>query len=540
MSTQSLYRKWRSQTFAEVVGQEHVTRTLLNALASDRVAHAYLFCGPRGTGKTTSARLLAKAINCETNEGRGKPCNKCESCEAINDGRSMDIVEIDGASNRNIDDIRELREKIGFAPGLARRKVYIIDEVHQLTSNAFDALLKTLEEPPAHAVFVLASTEAHKIPATILSRCQRFDFRRISVSDMVGQLRMICREEGIAVEDEALTAIARSATGSLRDAESVLDQARVFVAGTITLGDVQELLGNTGNEQVEQFVKLTLSKDFAGGLQLIARMADDGVDMRQLARETVGELRDILYRRGAARGSRDEASPPEEPPLAEVLRALKLFSRLDGGPRANTQPQLALEIALAEFSLTEEGAPAPAAAATVAVAPPVTQRPPSRPAGAPPRRPIQPPETLRPPAVAEQRASPVAAGAQAAVALDVEQVLQAWPRAVEEVARKDSRLRALLRDCHGPVSVEGDCVCLGFAHAFHKEALEEPANRATMEDALNAVLGSRVIVRCQISERAQRQAAASPLEDPLVREALARGARVKGLKTTENTENDQS
>ena len=220
------YRKWRPRTLAEVVGQGPVTKTIRQAVAQGRVAHAYLFCGPRGTGKTSTARILAKAVNCLAPR-EGEPDNECAICQAINEGRALDLIEIDAASNRGIDDIRELSDKIRFSPGEARYKVYIIDEVHMLTEAAFNALLKTLEEPPAHAIFVLATTESHKVPPTVISRCQRFDFRRIPLEVMVEKLRELCRGEGIEAQGEALALIARTARGSLRDAENLLEQAAV-------------------------------------------------------------------------------------------------------------------------------------------------------------------------------------------------------------------------------------------------------------------------------------------------------------------------
>ena len=229
MTSQVFYRKWRPQTLAEVVGQEHVTHTLLNALANERISHAYLFCGPRGTGKTSTARSLAKAVNCLTN-GKGEPCNSCPMCQSITEGRALDVIEVDAASNRGIDEIRDLREKVNYAPNQARYKVYIIDEVHMLTKEASNALLKTLEEPPPHIIFVLATTEAHKVLPTILSRCQRFDFRRISQADVAAKLARICSAEGIHIELKALQLIAKAATGSLRDAENLLGERMGFRA----------------------------------------------------------------------------------------------------------------------------------------------------------------------------------------------------------------------------------------------------------------------------------------------------------------------
>ena len=243
MASQALYRKWRSRTFEDIVAQDHVTHTLANALHSGRIAHAYLFTGPRGTGKTSTARLLAKAANCLGPEDGPRPCNQCPICQAVDEGRLIDLIEIDAASNRGIDEIRDLREKVNFRPNEARYKVYVIDEVHMLTNEAFNALLKTLEEPPGHVIFVLATTEPHKIPATVLSRCQRFDFRRIPAADIVGRLRYIAEQEGILVKDDALAFIARQATGSLRDAISLLDQLVAYGEETVSVEQVQQILG---------------------------------------------------------------------------------------------------------------------------------------------------------------------------------------------------------------------------------------------------------------------------------------------------------
>src|SRR5512141_1011135 len=222
--TQALYRKWRPHLWDQVVGQEHVVTTLRNAVLASRVAHAYLFAGPRGTGKTTTARLLAKAVNCLDPDSANRPCDQCEYCQAVNQGRFLDLIEIDAASNTSVEDVRDLRDKINFSPNQGTYKVYIIDEVHMLSTAAFNALLKTLEEPPAHAIFILATTEVHKIPATVLSRCQRHEFRRIPVNDIIAQLGRLAEGEGIEVAPDALTLIARQSTGSLRDAISLLDQ----------------------------------------------------------------------------------------------------------------------------------------------------------------------------------------------------------------------------------------------------------------------------------------------------------------------------
>src|SRR5215212_44476 len=259
MST-ALYRKWRSQSFDEVVGQEHVVQTLRNALREGRVAHAYLVAGPRGTGKTSSARILAKALNCSAPEAE-RPCNKCPTCIAITEGRMIDLIEIDAASNNGVDDIRELRDKVGFRPSEGRYKIYIIDEVHMLSNSAFNALLKTLEEPPPHARFVLATTEPHKIPATVLSRCQRFDFRRIPAPEIAGHLERIVAAEGFQADHDALLAIARSAQGCMRDAVSLLDQMLSFGSESVTLEQVQQVLGAVNAQAVAELVDALSTKN---------------------------------------------------------------------------------------------------------------------------------------------------------------------------------------------------------------------------------------------------------------------------------------
>ncbi len=293
MGSEVIYRKWRPQTLAEIVGQEPVTQTLRHAVENGKIAHAYLFCGPRGTGKTSTGRVLAKAVNCPHQVG-GEPCNSCDMCRSITGGMSLDVVEMDAASNRGIDDIRSLREKVNYAPGLARYKVYIVDEVHMLTDAACNALLKTLEEPPPSVIFVMATTEPHKVLSTIVSRCQRFNFRRLSQAAITDKLRLICRKEGFRVTPEALRLIARAATGSLRDAENILEQSVAYHGNQIDVARVQSALGLTGDSRSRELAKHIVGRDISGGLRLIHDVSGDGVDLRQFNRELVEHLRDLL------------------------------------------------------------------------------------------------------------------------------------------------------------------------------------------------------------------------------------------------------
>src|SRR4030042_805900 len=359
MAAEVFYRKWRPQTLGQGVGQEHITTTLANALATGRVAHAFLFCGPRGTGKTSTGRILAKALNCLTNKGRGEPCNSCSICQAVNEGQALDLVEIDGASNTSVDDVRELREKINFSPNLARYKVYIIDEVHMLSNSAFNALLKTLEEPPPHAIFILATTEVHKIPPTILSRCQRFDFRRLPQSAVVSKLKEICEHENIKIELQALALVAKAATGSLRDAENILEQIVLYHGSNISLEQVRSELGLVGDLRVRQLAEQIIKKDISAGLSLINSVAVDGVDLRQFNRGLVDYLRKMLTVKAGAEEATDVT--PEElkelkqlgsyVSMSDLSRIIRLFARVDF--RTDPQSTLPLELALVASSLSK-------------------------------------------------------------------------------------------------------------------------------------------------------------------------------------------
>ncbi|UCF05995.1 MAG: DNA polymerase III subunit gamma/tau [bacterium] len=358
MSYLILARKWRPQRFSEVVGQDHVTRTLQKAAEKGRLAHAYLFAGPRGCGKTTTARLLAKVINCEGPE-ESEPCNKCSSCKAVMEGRHLDSIEIDGASNRGIDEIRDLREKIGYAPSQSKAKIYIIDEVHMLTPQAFNALLKTLEEPPAHVYLVFATTQPHKVPATILSRCQRFNFKRLELSELTGQLEKICSQERIECEHEALVLISRRAEGSMRDAESLLDQCISAADRAVDIGLVRRVLGLVDSQLVNDLLACLAGRDRGGVLTIVDRVVSSGSDIEEFFLAYIEGLRNLLVLSIGEGASHDwldltEAEIEEQKRIAEAFRTEDLlylfraasiaFRELKG----SHQPRYHLEAALTE------------------------------------------------------------------------------------------------------------------------------------------------------------------------------------------------
>jgi len=289
----ALYRQWRPQKFDDVVGQDHISRTLKNAIKTNRIVHAYLFTGPRGTGKTSSAKIMAKSVNCLSPE-EGEACNNCTLCTRINSGDFMDIIEIDAASNRGIDEIRDLREKVKYAPVEGRYKIYIIDEVHMLTTEAFNALLKTLEEPPKHVIFILATTEPHKVPLTVLSRCQRFDFKRIGTRFMVERLKEICTSEGLKVNEPALQILAKKAEGSMRDALSLLDQCLSFSDDEITEETIASVLGTVDGEFFKNIVQSLAEKDYGIMISMIDNLIQEGKDIRQFSHDLVEYFRNLV------------------------------------------------------------------------------------------------------------------------------------------------------------------------------------------------------------------------------------------------------
>jgi DNA polymerase-3 subunit gamma/tau len=497
------YRKWRPRTLSEVVGQEPVTRTLLNALSTGRIAHAYLFFGPRGTGKTSTGRILAKAVNCLQNE-TGEPCNECAICQSFNEGRAMDLIEIDAASNTGVDDIRDLKEKVNFAPNMARYKVYIIDEVHMLSTSAFNALLKTLEEPPKHVIFILATTEVHKDPSTITSRCQRFDLRRIPLSAMIERLEHICRAEGITVEPEALALIAKSATGSLRDAENLLEQMVVYRGPNIELQQVRSELGLTGDARIKELVKAILGPDISGGMAIINGIAADGLDLRQFNRELTESLRSIMLIKAGA-GDTLELTPDEleemknlggDTSLDDISRAIKLFSQADF--RFSPQSTLPLELALVDFVIAgPESRSEPKAEAKKQVQPKkITLEAPAQ--SEPDESEEVAPSSTPAPVVIKQ--IPRAEGSS-----EIEHIQHHWNDFIKACKGTRGTIDALLRGACEPISVEGNTLILGFyaRSKFQKAKVEDSRIASILSDKVEEMFGGRYDISCTLVKEVQ-------------------------------------
>ena len=369
MANLVLYRKYRPKTFSEIIGQEHIVKTLINAIASGMISHAYLFSGPRGSGKTTIARLLAKAVNCKnldrSKQGKFEPCNQCTSCIEINEGRAIDLIEIDAASHRGIDEIRELKEGIRFVPNKSKYKVFIVDEAHQLTKEAANALLKTLEEPPPHAIFILATTEIHKMIPTIVSRCQRFDFRRLTLPEIVKRLEILSGAEKANIEKDALELIAINSGGSLRDAESILDQVLTFSQGSskekITAQDIKEVLGLVETSLVSQFVDFLIKKDISSALSFINQISEKGFDLQEFTTSLISYLRQGLVTKINSKifnpilsGLTEEEFQKLKKQInglkeEELCQILEIFLEAENKMRYSSFPQLPLELAVVEI-----------------------------------------------------------------------------------------------------------------------------------------------------------------------------------------------
>lgn len=544
--SQALYRKYRPMGWDAVYGQHHVVNTIQNAIRSKRVGHAYLFAGPRGTGKTSTARLLAKAINCLQEDVAQRPCNECANCKAVNDNRFLDLIEIDAASNTSVDDIRDLRDKINFSPTQGQFKVYIIDEVHMLSTAAFNALLKTLEEPPAHAIFILATTEVHKIPATVLSRCQRHAFRRIPVIDIVTQLKDICSGEAFTVPDEVLTLIARQSNGGMRDAISLLDQLS-STGEALSLDLAQEVLGTATNHAVVQLTDAILKRDAKEGLHIVHTTLDEGSDPRQFSRQIVEYLRNLMFVRTgnsemidatdelrANMARQAQAFDPER-----LLAVIEEFNKAASDRNSSWFPGLPLELAVAE-SVAEKKEPV----VMMQAAPQPSSGQTSTPRKG--KKPMPPavedvlaaddeaddddmdalPEKKNPEFVSEPMEL------EDGKVISIIDITNNWKKIVKEIRQYDPRTAGVLNSCH-PIALKKGILVLGFQSEVVKKIMEEGRHVELTRRVIAKMHQAKVDIKCMVMDSNVDLSAVNPAEngDGMVSEAVNLGGRVQIKET---------
>lgn len=544
MSYLVLARKYRPQTFEDVIGQEHITELFSKAIASKRIAHAFLFCGPRGIGKTSCARILAKSLNCEKGPTI-TPCGTCAACREITSGNSFDVIEIDGASNRGIDEIRTLRENVKFAPSYGRYKIYIVDEVHMLTTEAFNALLKTLEEPPEHAKFIFATTEANKVPVTIISRCQRFDFKRIAISVMTDALKGICKKEGLSADDESLYAIAKAAQGSMRDALSILDQLGALNRDQVQSSDVYSMLGLVETEMLFELVNGLCDKNCVQALETFHQIIERGKDVRQLAKDLTEHYRHLMIVKLGGKSLSKLIDYPvtqkemlleqsQKLSLAEILRGLEQLIEAQDVARITENSRMPLELAFAKMTYESRreisGAPVslPKDVSNTKITPKVSTASVSQPISfgtakikdGKPAQETKDQNVYRdsPNASNEVHVQQVDERSTVAVEDDIsiDDIRSAWNSLTYEVSQHKMSLATYLQDGN-PYSFKDGKLVIGFAsdHAFNKESLEHKDNLRIVMDVFSQKLRRQVVIQLKIIEEYT-----GPTIDPKVDKAL--------------------
>lgn len=505
----TLYRKYRPKNFSEIIGQKHIVQTLSNAVKNGRVGQAYLFTGPRGTGKTSIARIFAKTINCMDLKD-AVTCEKCENCQLINENKSLDIIEIDAASNTGVDNIRELRETIALPPTSLKYKVYIIDEVHMLSTGAFNALLKTLEEPPAHVVFILATTEIHKVPATILSRCQRFDFTRLPIENIIEKLSLIAKEEKIKIDGDSLEMIAIAAEGGMRDAESLLGQVIALEDKNITKKEVEEILGTADRKFSQEITAMIVEKDATGAIRRINELLRDGYDLQVFTKSLVNYLRQLMLLKvnpalkdhfsyeATEEQIKEMSKLSEKAELAGIILSINLFLEAQNRIAGSILPQLPLEMAVIRATHIFPNFSDEYAVQTSGKA--VLKSPVAEPAG----------DAIKISSeMEEEKAGAFQTATETEVSgaplpegeIDMYDVKNNWRRLLVDIKAHHHSMSALLATCQA-ISVDGSIITLATPYDFYKEKLNDPDNRLTVEDVFGKILGSKIRLKVLTNKEA--------------------------------------
>ena len=510
MAYMALYRRWRPTIFEDVVGQEHISKTLKNQIKNSGIAHAYLFCGTRGTGKTSMAKILAKAVNCLHPQDYN-PCNQCEVCKGIQHESIMDVIEIDAASNNGVDNIRELRENVKYPPTKGKYKVYIIDEVHMLSTGAFNALLKTLEEPPEFVIFILATTESHKIPATILSRCQRFDFKRIGEKDIVKWLGRICNELNYESEVEALQLIARNSDGAMRDALSILDQCIAFSSEKITREDVINILGTVMDEVLFELVDHIIEGNSKDTMMIIESLVQSGKDIHQFLNDLIGHYRNLMMTKiaGQQEGIIHLSNESIERlfqqgnkiEINHIMRAVRVLSETEAESKWSTQPRVLLEVAVIKltqpmYDYSMEGLVERISILEKAIKSGVVHV----------KEKIQNPKPqekgkIEIPTEVSKHEQPNEAKRESTKDIPFQEIKNAWEEILKEIKKRKISVHAWVMEGK-PASVEKDCLIISFEDRFslHREASSKSPNKDFIEEVISEMMGTKVNIKCLIEE----------------------------------------
>lgn len=529
---ETLYRKYRPKNFSEVIGQQHVVRTLSNAIISSRTGHAYLFTGPRGTGKTSIARILAKTVNC-TNLKKSTPCEKCQSCRLIGDNRSLDIIEIDAASNTGVDNIRELRETVALPPTSLKYKVYIIDEVHMLSSGAFNALLKTLEEPPSHVIFILATTEIHKVPETIISRCQRFDFTRLPIQNIIEKLSFIAKTEKIKIGYDALEMIAIAAEGGMRDAESLLNQIIALEDKDITAIEVEEILGTTSRALVTEAAEKIINNDSTGAISLINKIMEDGYDLLVFNKALINNLRQLMllkinpelqkYFTYELAGEQLEkmAKIAEASDLTKIIRTINLLLEAQNRIGSFILPQLPLEMAIIRATQTLPDTSGIRNQESGGIKDDNSKF--SAEGGSASGGKIQ---NLKNENDDRQKTNNIA------VDLNINDVKSKWNKLLSEIRPYNHSLNALLANCK-ITEVAKNEITIATPYEFYKERLNENGNRLTIEEVFSKILGTKIIIKTAIDKNILKEDQNKPAKNSDQDSLLSSAMEIMGGKVVE-------